>query len=219
MCCNVASLPAKNTPVLEFPRSCPSLFVSCCILSDPLTVKLSSYLCSLLTLPFLFQWFSQDRHCPFCKHTHIDTHFLSLSALISTSPPFSLSPPPDIPPSPWLWGLTGYMLSMLLGHGGPDSSDFCHSELALPPSSHLLTATPKPNPTPPPTPCKCLGLWLTPTHSLTLQRHIADSPWVQALWMGSTSQKVPWWEQMSTGRWMQETKGAMLGFQFMIFSA
>lgn len=39
--------------------------------------------------------------------------------------------------------LSGYVLSMPLGHGGPDSSDFCHSELALPLSCHLLTAGPK----------------------------------------------------------------------------
>lgn len=74
------------------------------------------------------------------------------------------------PSFPLAVGLTRYMLSMLLGHGGPDSSDFCHSELALPPSSHLLTATPNP---PLPLPYKCLGLWMTPTHSLT---HTAEAP-------------------------------------------
>lgn len=93
------------------------------------------------------------------------------------------------------------MLSMLLGHGGPDSSDFCHSELALPSSSHLLTATPPPY--------KWLGLWLAPAHSLNLQKHIADSPPIPARLNGVHFSKggLLQADAKSTGRWMQETEG------------
>lgn len=162
----------------------------------------------LLTLSFLFQWLWVDRCClppalhkPIHRHTH--THAFSLSALISTSPPFFLSP--RHPSFPLAVGLTGYTLSMLLGHGGPDSSDFCHSELALPPSSHLLTATPNP----PPTLYKCSGLWLTPTHSLTLQRHIADSPVDSGSLDGVHFSKggPVAADAECAGRWMQETEG------------